>query len=187
MGWRLFPWARPGGCEGGSGGSIRTRSAWLLSCCSGGHVLAPGPPLSLDLGYVPRDSGTGGEAGPKAVLEVPPPRPVNPVRGVARLLGPLVLLPSAPGSHKEIYPQPRCWRPWTSALQYLAPWCMQAFCHLLSLGGWRPPKEPRALRAQAGPAPGAGPRQRLQCGLLGSGGRTGKDLFFCTFDKNTAL
>lgn len=62
------------------------------------------------VGHVPRDSGTGGEAGPKAALEVPPPRPVNPVRGVARLLELLVLLPSAPGSHEEMYPQPRCWR-----------------------------------------------------------------------------
>lgn len=82
-----------------------------------GHVLAPALPSPwIWVGHVPRDSGTGGEAGPKAVLEVPPPRPVNPIRGVARVLEPPVLLPSALGSHKEIYPQPRCWRPLDPAL-----------------------------------------------------------------------
>ena len=81
-------------------------------------MLAPGPPLSLDLGG-PRAQRLWhwGEAGPKAALEVPPPRPVNPVRGVARLLEPLVLLLSAPGSHEEMYPQPRCWRPLDPALR----------------------------------------------------------------------
>lgn len=121
------------------------------------------------VGHVPRDSGTGDEARPNAAPEVPPPHPVNPVRGVARLLEPLVLLPSARSSHKEMYPP-------APLLEASGPGFAQLSLHpgarrpptlFLSLGGWRPPIEPRALRAQGGSAPGAEPRQLVQCGASG--------------------
>lgn len=37
---------------------------------------------------MPRGSGTEGKAGPEAILEAPPPSPMNPVRGETRLLEP---------------------------------------------------------------------------------------------------
>lgn len=139
-----------------AGDSIRrmTESALLLSFCSGWVPWPLRLPSSLVLGglaerwrrdrggladHVPRDSGTEGKAGLEAALEAPPPSPVNLVKGEARLPEPPVLLPSAPGSHKEtLPPSPPSGGLWTWIFTGIfAHTCMQALSSLcLSRRSW---------------------------------------------------